>query len=228
MPPERPLWWEVGDWRGEIQYWLLAHPVAYSGFPNLICVQAAILQGNPSLRHWRLTFLKHFFPQTKRCFRDAGDWGQQQGWSVGTLAKAHPEPSHLRRPASGWLRTGHRTARRYRSTGCGRTTPAAGMERRRSGHVRLEERPTGGIHSRPPRIRQTKPPWPSWPHRRPSPWCRRRPPRSLWRPISRCGESVEPIGQLHLGFRKCLRRCLVARWAKPRKLAGLGKGGLGR
>lgn len=42
------------------------------GFPNLICVQAAILQGNPPLRSWQLTLLKHFFPPTKMCFRDRG------------------------------------------------------------------------------------------------------------------------------------------------------------
>lgn len=184
----------------------LAHGVAYSGFPNLNWVQAAILQGNPSLTLWRLRFLKISSRRRKKSVSETrqGLRAATRG-SIRALATAHPERSHLGHPASGWLRTGHRTARRYRSTGCGRRTLAAGMGRRRSGRVRLAGRPAEGIHAQQPRMRQTKPPWLPRAHRCPSPWCRRPRPRSLWRPISRCGEPVEPIGQLRLGIRKCLK-----------------------
>lgn len=110
-----------------------------------------------------------FFPQTKRCFNDPGVWGQSQGGS-GTLARAHPEPSHLGHPASGQLHTAHRRARRYRSTGCDRMSLVAGKGKRRSESVRLETLPIRGIRSQSLRSGQTWRPLPPQDHSCPSPW----------------------------------------------------------
>lgn len=115
---------------------------------------------NPPRKPLAINFPETFFPQTNRCFSDARDLGQHQGQNV-TLAKAHPEPSHLGSPASGWLHKEHRRARRYRSTGCGRTSPAAGRGRRRSGPVRLLGGLTGGMQSQPRPERWTTPPLPA-------------------------------------------------------------------
>lgn len=76
------------------------------------------------------------------------------------LARAHPKPSHPGRPASGGLHIGHRRARRYRNTGYGRRSLAAGTGTRRSGPVRREGKPTGGMQSKQRRKRWTEQPLP--------------------------------------------------------------------
>lgn len=138
------------------------------------------------------------------------------------MARAHPGPSHLEHPASDWLHTRHRRARRYRSTGCGRMSPAAGKGRRRSEPVRREEGPTRGTESHPQRLRWTKPPLPPQSRVRQSPRCTHSRPRSLRRPISLRDNSAELIGQLRSGS-VCLRY-LVARLPKPREAGWSGKG----
>lgn len=143
------------------------------------------------------------FPQTKRCFSDARNWAQNQCGSF-SLARAHPKPSHLGRPASGGLHTGHRKAQKYRNTGCGCTSPAAAKGRRRSGPVRREREPAGEIQSQPPPKRCTETPLSPQSNRQLSPWCRRRRLRTLAAPSAFAASLPNRLDNSSLGYRKCL------------------------
>ena len=98
----------------------------------------------PSSEAQAVNLSETFFPQgKKRCFSDAGIWARHQAGTAPS-ARARPEPSHLGHPASDWRHTPHRRAPRYRSIGCGRTSPAAGKGERRSELVRREGAPARG------------------------------------------------------------------------------------
>ena len=201
--------------RGLAGGWLKVSPTSF-----VVCLSLNPPR-RPSSQALAVNLSETFFPQggEKKMFQRLRD---QDG--TAPLARARPETSHLGHPASDWSHTPHRRAPRYRSTGCGRTSPAAGKGKRRSELVRREGGPARGTESHSQTTGWTQ--RPSQPQARglPSPWCRRQRPGRLPRPVSLSGDSAELIGSRRPGVPE-MSACFawLLGYEKPQESGDLGK-----